>query len=301
MLYDSIVKTLNYFRLFDFPLTAEELFSNLWQAPEISYENFLGELYSLKNQGKIVEKFSYYFLPGDEAIVEKRRESVPLVEAKLRIAVKAAKLIRSVPFVKAIFVCNSVAAEAVDKNSDIDFFIITSAKRAWIVRFFTNLILFTFGLRRHGDQVADRVCLSFYVDSEHLDLQPLLIADDIYFTYWLKQLLPLYDPENFHQKLLDRNVWHKKFIKIESSIPKIADGRIGKVWKNIWELFWRGRYGDLIERQFEKVQMDRIKISGQDKVRPAASAVVTTAGVLKFHECDARQEIRDKWLEKLKI
>ena len=61
------------------------------------------------------------FLPGREVTVEKRRERLLISELKMKLACRAAKKIRAVPFVKAIFVCNSVGTEQAKAKGDIDF------------------------------------------------------------------------------------------------------------------------------------------------------------------------------------
>lgn len=299
----AITKTLSYFSIFNFPLTAPELFSNLWQGTNQSFYDFLNELERLVGLGIISKKCSYYFLPGQVSTVEERRRAVPYVDEKLKRAYRAARLIAGVPFLKAIFVCNSVAAEAADEGSDIDFFIIAHTGRAWLVRIFTNIIIFIFGLRRHGKKVANRICLSFYIDEAHLDLAPLAIApDDIYLAYWLKQLVPLYDPEKIYNKLLDANKWQKQWINTSllQPFPAINISVFGKFIKNLFEWCVDGQVGNYLEKVVRTLQQRKIAHTSVGKQRTVASAVVTTDGVLKFHETDARERIRQEWLQNCK-
>lgn len=304
ILRQSIIKTLSYFDLFNYPLTREELFAYLWQPPAIGYEEFLERLGALNAEGNILCKFGSYFLPGGEKNVEIRRRRLLISEQKLKTAKKAVNKIKSVPFLRAVFVCNTVGAETASAESDIDFFIITDIGRVWVVRFFTNLILRLFGLRTHK-KVKDKICLSFFVDSNHLDLSPIRIAeDDVYLAYWSAQLFPLYDPQNYYAKFIFANKWLKKFmpnISDQVLAPRRLAGRdakFGNIWKRIWEKMWSGAYGNLIENQAKGMQMARLKFLLKAKAAQNDKGVILSEGILKFHENDARGQFRKLWQSK---
>ncbi len=241
-LEQSIFKTLAYFDLLNYPLTKEELFRYLWMPPQVVYEEFVLSLRAERSNPPEIamsvvssnllamteQKYGYYFLLGREDTVERRRRAIVPTELKLRKARHAAKLLCSIPFLRAIFVCNSVGAEVARPESDIDFFIVAEPNRIWLVRFFTNFILRLFGLRTYGTHERDRICLSFYVDADHLDLAPWRVADDdIHFAYWLHQMLPIYDPGNYYEKFLEANSWTKRFLP-NMRIP--PNKKMGRCW-----------------------------------------------------------------------
>lgn len=251
----SIQETLAYFDLADYPLTKEELFAYLWRSPLLSYENFLKELDILMSldiiSRGVEEKFGYYFLIGREKILENRRRCLVISEIKMKIAERAVKKIRSVPFLWAVFACNSVGAGQARDDSDIDFFIVTAPGRIWIVRFFCNFILRLWGMRTYGEKIKNKICLSFFVDSEHLNLSELrVVEDDIHFAYWLHQMAPVYDSDNWYDKFLNDNDWTDKFL---SNIKKFVkggysrqtlDGKAGKILeknlgKNVAGFVWQ--------------------------------------------------------------
>jgi len=299
----SVLKTMQYFDLDDYPLTKEELFYYLWQPP-ISYSDTeFCRLTELMIEQKILEeKYGYFFLPGRSEVVEKRRERLVCSELFLKKAYKAVKYIRNIPFLKAIFVCNSVGREVASSKSDIDFFIITLPNRIWLVRFFTNFILRFFGLRTYGNHEAGKICLSFYVDLNHLDLASYCVQkDDIHFAYWMHQMLPVYDPENLYTKFIHNNFWTKEFLPNIKSMgkcigePQTKNTRIGTLWKKIWEKMWTGMYGDILEKEAQKFQWHKLKLSIKEKAKLKDCGVVLAEGVLKFHEHDARKEYYEKW------
>ncbi len=314
----SIKKTLTYFDLANFSLTKEELFAYLWLPPEMSYEHFLAELEainssvffssSLLSQNSATdickrEKFGFFFFPGHEATIENRRCCLSISELKMKIASRAIGKIRSVPFLKAVFVCNSVGAEQARDDSDIDFFIVGTPKRIWITRFFTNLILRLWGMRTYGAKTKNKICLSFFVDSEHLNLAELrVVDDDIHFAYWLHQMAPLYDPDNWYNKFLQLNDWTdqflpniKNFVRGEY-VRRAEKPKVRKIWKIFWETILRGSRGDWIESQVKRLQIAKMKVGVKEKARQKDGSVVLGDGIIKLHENDLRKEYREKWL-----
>lgn len=301
-LQKSIIDTLAYFDLADFPLTKEELYGWLWQPPAVSYSDYLAVLEKIK----LGSKFGYYFLAEQEKTVEERRRKFLISEEKLKIARRAIKIIKSVPFLRAVFVCNTVGSQQADENSDIDFFIVTEKNRIWITRLLITFLLELFRLRRSGSRVKNKVCLSFYVTTESLDLAKLRVADDdIHFAYWLNQMLPIFDPENYYLKFIEANSWTKNFLpninqnQLCSYLPKIAESFLSKFWKKVWEKMWQGKYGDLINNQAKKIQLAKMKFSGKSVDRGEEKGVVISDSILKFHEKDTRIEYRDAWKQKI--
>lgn len=304
LIAESIYKTLCYFQEVGFPLTKTELFRYAWMPPRIDYTEFD----RLLAKSKFTAHDGYYVLPGGEALVQDRRVARHISERKLKKVRFAVKLIRAVPFLRAVFVCNSVGAGMARPESDIDFFIVTETNRIWIVRLFTNLILRLFRLRTYGKHEADRICLSFYVDAKHLNLAPWRVADDdIHFAYWLYQMVPVYDQGGWYTKLLQANRWVEKYIPninhffSSSATATVPDGTIGSVWKKGWEAMWRGAYGDQIETEAKKIQALKMKFSLQEKARLPDHGVVIADGVIKLHEHDTRREHREKWLKKISL
>ena len=302
LLRQSVMSTLAYFDLADFPLTKEELFNFLWLPPAVSYNDFLTALENLN----INNKSGYYFLPGREKIVEVRRRKLLISEQKLKIARWGVKIIKSVPFLRAVFVCNTTGSEQAGESSDIDFFIITEKNRIWITRLFVTLLLSLFGLRRVGKRVKNKICLSFYVTTDNLDLAKWRVADDdIHFAYWLNQMLPLFDPENYYTKFLQANSWTRTFLpnldlnQTSSYLLKIPESRFDKIWKQVWEKMWQGSYGDIINNQAKQIQLSKMKFSGKPIDRGEDKGVVISDGVLKFHEKDTRAAYREAWKQKI--
>jgi hypothetical protein len=247
-------------------------------------------------------KFGYYFLVGQEALVEKRRSRVVWSDAKLYQAKKLVRFLAWIPFLKAVLVCNSVGRETAVRESDIDVMIITDKTRLWIVRLIANSILRLTGSRTYGDHEADRLCLSYFIDTDNLDLAPLrAVPEDIHGAYFIHQMVPVYDPDNWYEKLLRANRWTHHLIphrKITSIPPIFQLGRLSKVVKRFFEISWRGAYGALVEGQMKAIQELKMKFSVKERANKPDNAVVLRDGVVKLHEADSRASVYAAWIEK---
>jgi len=313
-LAQSFIQTLAWFDLFDYPLTAEELYRWLWLVPiqasgnpraSLPYLTYCQALEEERVAGALGYQDGFYFMPGRADSVGKRQRKIPLIEAKLKIARRAAKKIRWIPFARAVFVANTVAAGTADADSDIDVLIVVKHGRLYLTRLLVTLSLQVWRLRRTKQNIADRICLCFYLTDESLDLSSIRLGEpDIYLAYWLTQLIPLYDPHHLERELTRQNGWisaylphaGNDFILLRRS--RVDDTRPSAGWKKFFETAWRGRYGDLLEAQAKAAQLAKMKMNLTSLQNEPDSRVVINDRMLKFHENDRREEYRRKWQER---
>lgn len=293
-LEQSILSTLAYFDQFSYPLTYAELYNFLWKPPK-EIPTFL-DFIKVVNNIELVEIHSgFVYLNRRKNIVQERQIRKKFSRQKLGIAEKGVKKITWIPYIKAVFVCNTLALGHAEKESDIDLLIVTRKHRIWTTRFFVTLVLSVLRLRRHGRHVTDRLCLSFYVTEDALDFSHILIDDpDIYFAYWIATLLPLYDPENVEKKIHRQNTW------LNLLLPNLAPGYSSVVVqckKN--KILSQGlntlHIGDLIERALKWVQRKRMMFTkGSVRDLPDTRVVISDT-MLKFHENDRRVYFKQQW------
>ncbi len=304
-LQKSILKTLAWFDIFEYPLVAEELYKYLWQPNQkISYREFVEFL----NQADFIErKDGFYFLPGSNKTVEKRQKKIKTIEHKIGIAKKATRKVRFVPFVKAVFVSNTVAAGTAGAHSDIDVFIVVKSGRLFLTRLLVTLLLTAFRLRRNKVCVANRVCLCFYSTDENINFEKIKIAgEDIYMAFWVNQLLPIYDPEKVGKNIIRKNKWIKKFLPNSlqgyQTIPKwkVEDNKISILFKKFFEKAWQGNYGDTLEKEAKKIQLTKMKMNLGSIQNEDNTKVIINDQMLKFHENDRREDYKKRWEEKCK-
>jgi len=296
-LKQAIIKTLSYFDIFSQPLTSEELYRWLWNYQEdIKYPDFLEQLDLPSQQG-------YYFLPGREAIISERERRVKVIEEKMKIALRGIRKIRWVPFLRAVFVCNTLAAASVTEDSDIDVLIVVKRGRIFLTRALITLTLSLFALRRTKKKIKNKICLSFYITDDNLNLEKIALPEDIYLAYWLDQLIPVYDPDNLHRAILQANQWMRKFLpKAGQSYEvlsrwHVGEGSVAKKVKKVLQKIWLGSYGDLMESQARGLQIAKMKMNYMSAQKDNDTRVVVNEQMLKFHENDKREEYQQQWLE----
>ncbi len=301
----TIVKTLAWFDIFDYPLTREELYKYLWcegtpDVKKMAYEEFMREDMAPFSR-------NYYFLPGREHIIAERERKIPLLDKKMKIAKHAIRKLRWIPFVRAVFASNTVAQGTAHADSDIDVFIITKAGRLYLTRLLVTLILTLTRYRRTSTVIRNRVCLCFYATDDALNLAPIRIADpDIYLAYWIVQLLPLYDPDNYFEKIQHANAWLKNYLPHAPTASCLAhrfrvdDNTISHAVKKFFQAAWRGAYGDLLESQAKKIQQVKMKLNKFSVQNKSDTRVIISDQMLKFHENDRREEYRATWESRVK-
>jgi len=290
---NNLIKTLAFFDIFDQPLTKDEIFKYLWQEKQIN----LNDVQNIND---------FYFLSNHQEIVKKRQNRQSDLEKKLKIAKRAVKKMRWVPFLEAVFLCNNLAFGVSNDDSDIDVLVVVRDGRIWTARFFTTLFLQVFGLRRHGKKIKNRICLSFYLSDKYLNLRNLRIeSPDVYLIYWLASLKPIYDIVGITEKIQRANKWILEYLPNafngpDDSSEKDKNGGLAIFFKNVLERMWGGRYGDLIETQMREMQKTKMKMNLYSKQNKNNSEVVINDRMLKFHENDRRHFYQEKWIEKIK-
>lgn len=295
----SILATLSYFDVFDYPLTAGEIKRYLFYPgdnPEINTVDFQKILRT--RLGRYVGNVNgFYFLARREHLVRLRLERYRLALGKLRRARFFARLLGMLPFVRAIFVSNNLSYQNASEVSDIDFFILTAPGRLWTARFFGNSLVRLLGLAPTRDSKKDKLCLNFLVSGEHADISRYMLPDkdgipDIHYIYWASQFFPLYG-RDAAEKFFLANQWIKKYLPNYSpSIPARGipvRGFLIQKWLekyNLKESFWKNI-------QLRLLPAETKKMMNQD------SRVIVSDEAIKLHTNDRRELYREKYIAAL--
>ena len=304
----SIAATLAYFDLFDFPLTALEVYQYLWQAPSISLAQCQDVLTAMMAQtpATIASQDGWFFLAGREAVVAARQRRVVYSEFYLLKARAVARLLRYIPFIRSVCVANSVGRETATGTSDIDLVILCAPGRVWWVRFWCNTLLRLTGQRVSKNSTAGKVCLCFFADTDHLDLGEYRVAqDDIHFCYWLYQMHPVYDPRGWYAKFLAANTWSHLLLPnargnfVPLFVPMLSDSYLSHRLRRAGQYVCGGTLGKLLERSLRLLQMRLLRPAIIAKAQARGTDVVLAAGVIKLHDYDTRREWRERWVGKL--
>lgn len=211
---------------------------------------------------------------------------------------------QSIPFVEQIFLCNSISFNALDKNSDIDLFIIAKPWRIRTVKF-RSMILFTLKwAKRLWKRTRKKICLSFFITSEAQNLYPISLSSlDVYLAYWIAHLVLIYQPdEEVNNSFFEGNKWVKWIL------PNYQEKQTISLWikpftwntkfKNIIETLGNWFLWNLFERIIKHIQRAIIRLKRM--LNPVLNKdVIISDTMLKFHQ-DIREKISLKYNVKVK-
>jgi len=303
----SILAAVVYFDIFDYPLTELEISKWLYceyKRAGYSFSQIQSALIEPNLQKRLSSDKGFYFLPSRERIVDLRVKNYKNAERKFRKAVRFVKLLHLIPFIKMVAVCNSLAFSNAGDFSDIDFFIITKRKRIFLARLWANFLPKLLGLRPTRSDTQDKLCLTIFISEDKLDISSLkLIPADIYLTYWVSQIMPVYDSKEYYNRFLQANHWaldhFANFIPYQPSYRRqVKDNWLSKLIRLIGGMASWGLLGWVQELLAKKIQL-RILPEKLRQVANKDTSVVINDQVLKFHDNDRRGKFQDMFEKKM--
>jgi hypothetical protein len=293
---ESLIRTIAFFDLFDFPLTAEEIQQNLYGTSRPTHiKEIKGVLGQLKEAGAVEEIRDYFVLKGRGSIIETRKSHKFIAEKFWGRVRLYGNYMRAVPFIRMIAVCNNLAYDNPSETSDIDLLVVVEPGRMWTARLILTLILQFFGVRRHGDHITGRFCLSFFLSTRAMNLESMALKpEDPYLAYWLKTLAPI-DGLATYQEMLKLNApWVLKNYGLkltENKLNMFAEPE--RKLKKFLEWLLNGWLGDALENLLKRTFKKRTE--GKAALLGTEANVVVTDDMLKFHNHDRRGEYAEKW------
>lgn len=274
-----------FFDLFEYPLTAYEIWNNLDKSVS------LGQLVAILERGlkpgSETEKFvfiqeynGFYFLNGRQDTVTTRQKRYNYSCRKLVIARRFTRAFSWCPFVQTVALANSIGSHNLRDGSDIDFFIITAARRLWLSRLYCAGLAKILNSRPTAMTKQDKICLSFYISTEHLNLHDLQLSGaDPYFDYWRRGLVLLYNKNKIYEQFLavnqsavNQSVRPSAENNQPSKLPWLLGLEIGA--KN-WQL---------------KIMPPALRTAMNN-----SDGVIVTDSVLKLYQRDRRREFLEKY------
>jgi hypothetical protein len=254
----------------------------------------------LAAEGKLECKNGMYCLPGRSAIITQRVSRAFIAEDKFRIVKRAVHLLRFVPYVRMIAVCNTLSFAMTREEADIDLFFVIKRGRLFLSRFILTMLLHVLRLRRHGFRISNRICLSFLVDEQSVDMSRFAIgAEDPYLAYWTRQLVPIFSVGGSFSRFWDANrAWLKRsFSNARPYEPvyrhECPDTAVSRLLRQTGEIALLP-FASFVEPLIRFVQLIKIRKSARRHIRLTKTAVVVDSHTLKFHEEDRRVFYRER-------
>lgn len=282
---EVIIRTVAFFDLFDYPLTAYEIHKDLGRHLKLTEIIKVLDQEVNRETGFIRMKNGFYFLNGRVKIVNVRSRRYNYAVRKIKIARRFARVFSFCPFVRAVALANSLGAHNLRDESDIDFFIITAPNRLWLSRLYCAGLAKIMNRRPRATNKKDKLCLTFYISANRLNLDDLkLTGGDPYFDSWRKNLILLYNKGKIYEKFLAANGLTNG---AETKRTNQVEWRSGK------SLFLDG-----LERLANKLQL-KIMPSVLRTAMNNSDGVIISDRALKFYVRDRRREFREKYGHKI--
>ena len=245
---------------------------------------------------KLEHASGFIFLRNRSAIINDRQERYRLALDKLDRAERFTRTLVRIPFIRAVFACNSLGFANARAESDIDFFIVVQRNHVWVARLFAAGWAKFRKLRPMPGNRADKLCLSFFITEDALELSALRLSVDPYLTMWVATLIPLYDPSNFRTALWQANAW------VQNALPNAAPRDLAQQ-RYVHQSLTARIFAPLVrplafERIAERLQRRALapnlrSLANQD------TRVVLNDHMLKFHDNDRRQEYAQSFAARL--
>jgi hypothetical protein len=292
----AVLRTLSYFELFSYPLTAEEVWWYLHQSPgarkpEASQSEIRDTLDALVAQERIFSFQGFYQTNRHPDWAKDRMDCNRRADQLMPMARRMARLISAFPFIQAVFVSGSLSKNCMRPDSDIDFFMITTPGRLWLTR--TLLVLFkkVFLFNSHK-----YFCVNYFIDTDHLNIE----EQNLYTATEIVTLLPLYGREGY-LSFCAANAWAWKYLPnaVGRDTGSIPPYRIGFVKKGLERLLG-GRFGTWLDEQFMQITLKywRRKFSHFDQAI-FDTALKSRRYVSKHHPLNFQKKVLDAFEQKI--
>ncbi len=286
----ALRSTIAFFDIFDYPLTSFEA----WQYLPVP-ASLLDIEAALKDSPDIEKGEGFFALPGRlSEIAKERRKRYIATNAKIKKARRLIRLFAWLPWIRLICLANTIGTHNLRPGGDIDLFIVTKPGRLWLTKLFATAFTQLAGLRPRPGHTTDTLCLSFLVDESALDLASFRSPDDLYFTYWVAGLVPLYGDPAVYKNLIAANSWLTDALPNWTTASAEPRLRFSQAAKKIDWLAWLSPLEKPARRLQEKIMSPAIK-----SIANLDTRVVISDHVLKLHTVDRREYFKAEHLKRL--
>ncbi|QEC66165.1 hypothetical protein FRZ67_02155 [Panacibacter ginsenosidivorans] len=182
ILQQSIIKTVAYFDIFNYPMTAVEIRSYMDTA--CNEQDLDIALTNLVKEKILFRTTNFYQLKHDESLTTERIKANKLAEENIARAKKIASFLTWFPFIKGIAVSGSLSKKVATSKSDYDFFIVTQYNCLWRCRFIFSAFIklaAVFGLKKY-------FCLNYVIDESYMEVE----EKNVFTATEIATLMPLY-------------------------------------------------------------------------------------------------------------
>ena len=196
-----------------------------------------------------------------------------------------------VPGVKMIAIVSNLGYLNADKDADIDLFIVAEKGKIWGVRFWSVMLMKILGQRPSKQTIKDKICLSYYVTEDNLNLEQTKVGEpDAHLCYLVAQYLPIYSEDDMWQRFVEANKWLNKYL------PNFKYGEYDRRFiikpKFVWlkNLIAKTEFG-FEQRFYKEIQLRKMSAELKQAMNQGDKKVIINDQMLKLHLNDKREEI----------
>ena len=285
----AILRTVVYSSLFDYPLTIEELRSNLLETAA-GEEDLRERLRSSRPLLEVLEvDEGFVFLRGERDCIQRRRQRESRSRRLLEDNRWVLKLICAVPCTRLVALSGSAAHANVNRGGDIDLLIVTSGKRVWWAA--VSILLLTKLLGRR-----QTLCFNFILSDSHLKVEP----EDLFSANQMIHLRPLIG-EDLYRRFLEANPFVRRFYPSAEVAKAALDCRLGgflAASKKVFEWVLKLGLGAVLELGSRKAYSAYLRSKARQWSSP--DQVVLGEDYLKLHTESHRLQVLESFDEALK-
>ena len=203
----SVYHTLAYADVFDYPLTAPEVYRYL-TSTKATLEDVTG---ALSDKSLFAQTGEFFTLAGREEIVETRKRRAQVAAHLWIKASRYGRMIARLPFVRMVAITGSLAMNNTDEGKDVDFMIVTAPNHLWTCRAFALL------LARVARLEGISLCPNYLVTTHALELK----ERSLYVAHELAQMVPLSGME-IYDEMFRLNQWIYYYLPNASGAPALS-------------------------------------------------------------------------------
>jgi len=291
ILAKSIIKTLAYYDIFNYPLTEEEIYicSNTNGDTKTSV---FEELEVLVSSGIVYRNDKFYSINHNSHLIPKRIEGNKRAIKKMKAAKLFSKFISHFPFVRGVLLSGSISKGYMDEKADIDYFIITAPNRLWIAR-----ILLVFFKKMFLLNSYKFFCINYFISTTKLEIE----EKNIYTATELATLIPMYGADVYND-LYGANQWIKSYVpnypkRDVVTLPVFKKKMIQKVMESLLD----NSFGDYVDDKIMKmfIRFDEKRYGDLDE-DTFGLAFKTRKNISKHHPNFFQKRVLESFRKKLK-
>ena len=281
----SVFHTLAYSDVFDYPLTAGEVYCYL-----TSMTASLEEVtQTLADETLFTRVGNYFTLRGREEIARTRKRRAEVANQLWPKAARYGRIIAMLPFVRMVAVTGSLSMNNTAEDQDVDYLIVTAPNRLWLCRALSILVA------RFAKLEGVTLCPNYLVTTNALELQ----ERSLYVAHELAQMIPLSGMEIYY-RMCRLNRWVADFLPNAAFMPErfqvVKPVQTPARLQRALEILLSLPFGNWLE----KWEMNR-KIARLRREQSASFESYFSADVCKGHIDRHRQKTEDVLVERLRI